>query len=62
MAIADVGERMALLNRNQEALAQKLRAMLPRVRDERLHADLTGMLRSHEANIALSTRAGRTLT
>jgi hypothetical protein len=28
--------------------------MLPRVRSDRLHADLSEMLRSHEANIALA--------
>ena len=60
MAIEDPGERMALLNRNRQALAHKLRAMLPRVRDTRLHADLSGMLQLHEADMALASRAGRT--
>lgn len=60
MAIADLHERVAFLNRGQGWVVQKLREMLPRVRDDRLHADLTDMLRSHEANIALATDvAGR---
>jgi hypothetical protein len=52
MAIADLGQRIAFLNRGQGWVVKKLREMLPRVRDDRLHADLTEMLRSHEANIA----------
>jgi hypothetical protein len=60
MAIADLGERIAFLNRGQAWVVRKLREMLPRVRDDRLHAELTEMLRSHEANIALATDvAGR---
>jgi hypothetical protein len=35
-------------------VVRKLREMLPRVRNDRLHADLSEMLRSHEANIALA--------
>src|SRR5262249_18054120 len=54
MAIADLGERVIFLNRGQAWVVRKLREMLPRVRDDRLHADLTEMLRSHEANIALA--------
>jgi len=54
MAIADLGERIALLNRGQGWVVRKLREMLPRLRDNRLHADLAEMLRSHEANIALA--------
>ena len=55
MAIADLGERIAFLNRGQGWVVRKLREMLPRVRDNQLHTDLTEMLRSHEANIALAT-------
>lgn len=54
MAIADLGERIAFLNRGQGWVARKLREMLPRLRDDRLHAELAKMLRSHEANIALA--------
>lgn len=55
MAIADLGERITLLNRGQAWVVRKLREMLPRVRDNQLHAELTEMLRSHEANVALAT-------
>ena len=54
MAIADLAERITLLNRGQGWVVRKLREMLPRVRNDRLHADLSEMLRSHEANIALA--------
>jgi uncharacterized protein DUF6306 len=54
MAIADLGERVRFLNRGQGWVVRKLREMLPRVRDDRLHRDLAEMLRSHEANIALA--------
>ena len=54
MAIADLGERTLFLNRGQGWVVRKLREMLPRVRDGRLHADLTEMLQSHEANIGLA--------
>lgn len=54
MAIADLAERIAFLNRGQGWVVRKLRHMLPRVRRDRLHGDLSEMLRSHEANIALA--------
>jgi len=54
MAISDLGERIAFLNRGQGWVVRKLREMLPLVRDNSLHADLTEMLRSYEANIALA--------
>jgi hypothetical protein len=57
MAIADLRERIVFLNRGQGWVARKLREMLPRVRDERLHADLAEMLRSHELNIDLANEA-----
>jgi hypothetical protein len=55
MAIADLGARIALLNRGQGWVVRRLTEMLPRVRDQALHGDLTAMLRAHEANIALAT-------
>jgi hypothetical protein len=55
MAIADLGERITYLNRGQAWVVRKLREMLPRVRDNQLHAELTEMLRSHEANVAFAT-------
>lgn len=54
MAIADLRERTVFLNRGQGWVVRKLREMLPRVRDDGLHADLNEMLRAHEANIALA--------
>jgi hypothetical protein len=44
--------RVAFLNRGQGWVVRKLREILPRVRDDRLHADFAEMLQSHEANIA----------
>jgi hypothetical protein len=58
MAIADLGARTQFLNRGQGWVVRKLREMLPRVRDDRLHADLSEMLRSHEDNIALAAPFG----
>ena len=59
MAIADLGGRVAFLNRGQGWVVRKLREMLPRVRDDRLHADLAEMLQSHEANVARTNDAVR---
>lgn len=53
MAIADLNERVAFLNRGQGWVVRKLREMLPRIRNERLHADFAEMLQSHEASIQL---------
>jgi hypothetical protein len=53
MAIADLRERIAFLNRGQGWVVKKLRGILPRVHDRDLHADLSEMLQSHEANIEL---------
>lgn len=52
MAIADLGERTQFLNRGQGWVVKKLKEILPRVRDDALHADFAEMLRSHEDNIA----------
>jgi hypothetical protein len=54
MAIAGLVERITFLNRGQGWVARRLREVLPRIRDEALHGDLTEMLRSHETNIALA--------
>src|SRR5438477_7238126 len=58
MAVADLTEQITFLNRGQGWVVRKLREMLPRVRNDRLHADLSEMLRSHEANIALANNVG----
>ncbi len=52
LAIADLRERIAFLNRGQGWVVRKLREMLPKVRDDGLHRDLQEMLQAHEANIA----------
>jgi hypothetical protein len=54
MATQYLDERLIVLNRDQGWVVRKLREMLPRVRDNRLHADLSEMLRWHEANVVLA--------
>src|ERR1039458_4534373 len=54
MAIQYLREHIIFLNRGQGWVVRKLREMLPRVRDNRLYADVSEMLRSHEANIVLA--------
>jgi nitronate monooxygenase len=53
MAIADLRERVAFLNRGQRWVVRRLRKILPRVRDGDLHASLSEILQSHEVNIDL---------
>ena len=38
---------------------KKLKEILPRVRDDRLHADFAEMLRSHDENIARASAVAR---
>jgi Domain of unknown function (DUF6306) len=52
MAIAAMSERITFLNRGQGWVVKKLRGMLPKVRDDKLHADL----KAHVANIALADK------
>ncbi len=47
MAIADMNERLAFLNRGQGWVVKRIKPMLARVRDDTLHADLTAMLDLH---------------
>jgi hypothetical protein len=54
MAIADLSERMAFLNRGQGWVVRKLRETLPKIRDDALHQDLSEMLSRHEQNILLA--------
>jgi nitronate monooxygenase len=54
MAITDLRERIAFLNRGQGWVVRKLREILPRVRDDDLLACLSEMLQSHVANIGLA--------
>ncbi len=57
MAIPDLRERIHFINRGQGWVVRKLREMLPRVRDDGLHSDLSDMLHAHERNIALANDA-----
>ncbi len=52
LAIADADERLTFLNRGQGWVVRKIREMLPKIRDDAMHADLKNMLEVHEANIA----------
>ncbi|HEX5379061.1 MAG TPA: DUF6306 domain-containing protein [Phenylobacterium sp.] len=54
MAIKDVKARLAFVNRGQDWVVRKLRGLLPRVRDDALHATLRQMLEAHQENIALA--------
>ena len=58
MAIADVEARFAFVNRGQAWVVRKLKALLPKVRADQLHADLLAMLAAHDHNI---TQAEQTL-
>ncbi|MBS0546289.1 MAG: hypothetical protein JSR24_00990 [Proteobacteria bacterium] len=57
LAIPGMEERIAFLNRGQGWVVKKLKEMIPRVRDDALHADLTAMLTSHEVNISRANEA-----
>ena len=54
-AIADIPARLAILNCGQGWVVRKLKALLPTISDEAIHADLAAMLASHESNIELVT-------
>ena len=51
MAIDDVAERMAFLNRGQRWVVRKLQALLPTLADPDIHHALSLMLVAHEKNI-----------
>jgi len=51
MAIADLTERLAFLNRGQSWVVRRLRSVLPSVGDAALRAELSEMLAAHERNI-----------
>lgn len=62
MAIEDLPERLAFLNRGQRRVARKLQALLPTFDAPDLHHALTRILVSHEKNIGAvdaRLRAGR---
>ena len=51
MAIADVDQRLSFLNRGQAWVVRRLEALIPRVQDARIQADLAQMLEAHRTNI-----------
>jgi len=60
MAITDISARLAFLNRGQGWVVRKLKTLLPRIRNERTHGDLTAMLVAHELNIEMvNARLGK---
>lgn len=52
MAIEELAARLVFLNRGQAWVVRKLDALLPRIRDERLHAALSDMRNNHVSNIS----------
>lgn len=51
MAIADVKERLVFLNRGQAWVVRRLQALLPRIADAAVRAELDTMLEAHRHNI-----------
>ena len=51
MAIADLSERMVFLNRGQAWVVRRLQAIIPRIQDPALQAELHTMLDAHVSNI-----------
>ena len=52
MAIPDLGERLAFLNRGQAWVVRRLQGLIPRLDNRPLRADLEAMLAAHGDNIA----------
>ena len=52
VAVKGFAERLNFLNRGQSWVVRKLEEALPRIRDDRIHASLKGMLGAHATNIA----------
>lgn len=53
MAIPDLDERLSFLNRGQAWVVRRLQALIPRVQDAQIRADLVTMLEAHHKNIEL---------
>ena len=51
MAIPDLEQRLNFLNRGQAWVVRRLEALLPRVQDAQIQADLGVMLEAHQRNI-----------
>jgi hypothetical protein len=53
MAIPDLEERLSFLNRGQAWVVRRLQALIPRVQNAQILADLGTMLEAHHKNIEL---------
>ena len=51
MAIPDVEQRLSLLNHCQAWVVRRLSALIPRIQDAQVRADLAAMLEAHHKNI-----------
>jgi hypothetical protein len=51
MAIPDLEQRLSFLNRGQAWVVRRLEALIPRVQDAQVRADLAAMLDAHRRNI-----------
>ena len=51
MAIPDLEQRLDFLNRGQAWVVRRLEALIPRVEDAQVRADLATMLEAHRSNI-----------
>lgn len=51
MAIPDLAQRLRFLNRGQAWVVRRLQALIPRVADAQIQADLATMLEAHNRNI-----------
>ncbi|MGA6096415.1 DUF6306 domain-containing protein [Stutzerimonas marianensis] len=50
MAIADLGERLALVDRGQKWVIRRLEALLEQVTHPQIRDELQAVLRTHEVN------------
>ena len=51
MAIPDLEQRLDFLNRGQAWVVRRLEALIPRIQDAQIRADLALMLDAHRSNI-----------
>ena len=51
MAIPDLEQRLSFLNRGQTWVVRRLTALIPRIQDVHVRADLAAMLEAHHKNI-----------
>jgi nitronate monooxygenase len=51
MAIPDLEQRLSFLNRGQAWVVRRLSALIPRIQDAQVQADLSAMLQAHHVNI-----------